>query len=106
MTPESAEQIGIAACMRLNAKLRKELDQYRWRPISEIHEDYGPCVLMNIEDAGYLEIGSNLDLDFDESLWTHFSEVPKLSTEEGERLIEEMEAAKRGALTEQGDVSA
>jgi hypothetical protein len=88
------EREGIAACMRLNAKLREELDRYQWRPISEIHEDYGPCVLIHIvDDPGYLEIGSNLNIDFDESAWTHFAQVPKLSTDEAERLIEEMNGA-------------
>lgn len=52
-----------------------------WRPISEIHEDYGPCILVNIEDPGYMEIGSNLDLDFDASEWTHFHPVPDMELE-------------------------
>jgi hypothetical protein len=32
---------------------------------------------MNVDDPGFLEIGSNLDLDFDASLWTHFVPVSK-----------------------------
>jgi hypothetical protein len=71
------------------ARLKEEFErlaQYRWRPISEIHEDYGPCVLMRIDDPGYLEVGSSLDPDFDEREWTHFTEVPKLTGEEAERL--------------------
>lgn len=67
------------------------LEPYRWRPIAEMHEDCGSCVLMDIDDAGDLAIGSNLDTDFDESLWTHFAEVPKLTNEEAEKLIAAME---------------
>jgi hypothetical protein len=69
-----------------SALLEKALAQYRWRPISEIHEDLGPCVLMRLDDPGYLEVGSNLDEDFNETGWTHFAEVPKLTHEEAERL--------------------
>lgn len=67
------------------------LAPYRWRPIDQIHEDFGPCVLMHINDPGHLNLGSNLDLDFDESQWTHFAEVPKLTHEEAERLKTERE---------------
>jgi hypothetical protein len=69
-----------------NSRLRKALEQYRWRPISEIHEDLGPCVFMCLDDPGYMEIGSNLDEDFEEAGWTHFAEVPKLTHEEAEAL--------------------
>ena len=57
-----------------------------WRPIGEIHEDMGPCIAIRIDDPGYMEIVSALDLDFDETEWTHFVEVPKLSDEEAKRL--------------------
>lgn len=70
--------------------LKAELAHYKWRPIADIHEDSGPCVLMNLADPGYLEIGSNLNADFDESLWTHFAEVPKLSTKEAVALAQAM----------------
>jgi hypothetical protein len=69
-----------------NAALRKVLEHYSWRPISEIHEDLGPCVLMNIEDPGYMVIGSNLDEGFNETDFTHFAEVPKLTGQEAEAL--------------------
>ncbi len=52
----------------------------------EIHEDYSSCVLMRIDDPGYLGIGSNLDEDFNEPGWTHFVQVPKLTHKEAERL--------------------
>lgn len=67
-------------------RLEKTLDQYRWRPIGEIHEDLGPCVLLRLDDPGYMEVGSNVDEDFNEPGWTHFAEVPKLTHEEAERL--------------------
>jgi hypothetical protein len=70
-------------------QLTEALKPYQWRPISEIHEDCGPCVLINLLDGsdGYMEIGSVLDTDFNERDWTHFAECPKLSTEEANRLI-------------------
>lgn len=87
---QSAEKI-----MAARAKLLSALDQrYRWRPIAELHEDYGPVVLMDIHDPGSLQIGSNLETDFDESDWTHFSQIAPLSHEEAERLKENMPAAK------------
>ena len=65
-----------------------------WRPISEIHEDFGPCILINLDDPGYMEIGSNLDTGFDELQWTHFTPVPALSHEEAKQLRIEMEKPK------------
>ena len=65
----------------------------KWRPISEIHEDFGPCVLIDIDDPGHMGIGNNLDPDFDESGWTHFAEAPKLTSEEAERLKRERDLA-------------
>lgn len=64
----------------------------RWRPISEIHKDYGPCVLMNLADPGHLEIGSNVDLNWDDTQWTHFAQVPRLTTKEAERMALERPA--------------
>lgn len=62
------------------------LRPYQWRPIGEIHEDFGSCVLMRIDDPGDLEIGNNLCNDFYKGRWTHFAEVPKLSIEDAEEL--------------------
>lgn len=53
-----------------------------WRPIAEIHEDFGPCVLINFRDCGYQQIGSNVDSDFDAKRWTHFAKLPLLTTEQ------------------------
>jgi hypothetical protein len=78
-----------------NGKMANELialaDRYRWRPISEIHEDLGQCVLINLRDCGYMKIGNNLDLDWDESEWTHFSQIVPMGQEEYERLKYQME---------------
>ena len=49
--------------------------QSPWRPINEIHEDYGTCILLNTAD-GSVELGSNLDSGFSESEWTHFALIP------------------------------
>lgn len=80
-------------CLRMFEEFATELraarERYRWRPIAELHEDYGPCVLMHIPDPGYLEIGTNTDIDFDESQWTHFSQITPLSIEDGERMLAE-----------------
>lgn len=81
---------GVSELLVIITALRKVLAQYAWRPIDKIHEDYGPCVLMNINDPGYQEIGSNLNTDFDESKWTHFAEVPKLTNEQAEELMRAM----------------
>lgn len=70
--------------------MRELAERYQWHPISEIHEDYGPCVVININDPGDMALASNLDLDWDESLWTHFSRIVPLWHEEAERLKEAM----------------
>lgn len=74
--------------------------RYRWRPIREIHEDYGPCVAIDINDPGYQEIVSNLYKDYDETQWTHFAQLPELTNTEAERLIAELEVTKCGAAEE------
>jgi hypothetical protein len=68
------------------------MDNCQWRPISEIHEDFGDCILMNIYDPGDIQVGGNLDNDWDENLWTHFSKLPPLTEEQAEELIRRMEA--------------
>lgn len=76
-------------------------ERERWCPIAELHEDDGPCVLMDIDDPGHLEIGSNLDLDFDESEWTHFVPVPPLSIEEARQLKLAMKAPEHPLAKDQ-----
>lgn len=72
----------------------------RWRPISEMHEDYGQCVLMNLADPGGLELGNNLDLDWDETQWTHFAQVPRLTTKDAERMALERPADRSNLPSE------
>jgi len=103
---EDKVRLSTAVCSMGQARIReslraeqaeKECDEmwkrYHWRPIGEIHEDYGPCVLINLKDPGYQEMGSNLDTDFDESLWTHFTQITPLTHEEARELL----AAQKGA---------
>lgn len=73
---------------------RKELERFRWRPIAEIHEDQGQCVLLNIEDTGGLEIGNCTSLWFDEVDWDYFAQIPMLGQEEYERLRDQVLAKK------------
>lgn len=65
-----------------------------WRPIEEMREHHGPCAVMHIADAGYLEVVHVLDIDFDPATWTHFALVPRMTNEDGERLLEEWKARK------------
>ena len=84
--------------MRKHEEVDKEMDALRerscWRPISEMHEDLGQCILVNIADCGYMEFGNNLNLDWDESKLTHFAQIPLLGQKEYERMKDEVEAAK------------
>ncbi len=79
----------LATNKRLVAEWESERgnkSRFTWRPISEIHEDYGLCVLMNINDPGDMKVGNNLDLDFDPIRFTHFHQVAPLTHEDAERL--------------------
>lgn len=102
MTPDRLREIGewiTGEYLRNNdssvAQLLVELfdaqaalcERYRWRPITELHEDYGDCVLINVADCGDIEIGSNLDSDFDISRWTHFSQIAPLSGDDYDRMV-------------------
>ncbi len=62
----------------------------KWRPIDELHEDFGLCLLIDIRDPGGVIVGSVLDDDFDESTWTHFHELPELSNADADRMIAEL----------------
>ena len=55
-------------------------ERYRWRPIAELHEDFGPCVGININDPGYLVIVHANDCEPDEAV-THFTRFAPLSYE-------------------------
>lgn len=73
-------------------RLRADGARYRWRPISEIHEDLGEVVMINIHNPGNMELGSSLDHEFCETDWTHFSQIAPLSQEEATdlRAVEEL----------------
>lgn len=75
-------------------KSRGDQQRYTWRPIAEIHEDYGLCVLMNINDPGDMKVGNNLDLDFDPIRYTHFTQIAPLGQEEYERLEQASRTAR------------
>lgn len=82
-----------ALLLELGAHIKhreKELAQYHWRPIAEIHEDFGPCVVIDINDPGCFSLEWVTDLDFDEDDWTHFAVSPRLTNEDAERLKAEM----------------
>lgn len=65
-----------------------------YRPIAEMHEDHGPCVVIDIEDPGRMAIAHvcQLSPSFDEVLeWaTHFAPAPSLTSEQAEDLIAQM----------------
>lgn len=82
------ENSDLAACVKTLE------DAMAWRLISEIHEDYGPCVCINlIRDQCYVEVHWCTEVEFNESDWTHFARVPQLLTENADRLIEEYKQA-------------
>lgn len=81
-----------AAALANSSAALEVLEQYEWRPISEIHEDYGTCVLINLTEAGCMELGSNLDKEFREQDWTHFAQAPKLTIEQADELRAAMES--------------
>ncbi len=67
----------------------------RWRPISEMHEDHGPCVVMDIEDPGRLEMGHVCDVERDWEEWaTHFAPILPLTNEEADALLETHKSTK------------
>lgn len=90
-----AETLATEAAQRIE-KLEARA---RWRPISEMHEDFGECILVNVlKDTGYMEFGNNLSLNWDAAKWTHFAQVPLLGQNEYERMRDEAEDAIVAAL--------
>lgn len=90
MTParmrDAAKILGELGNGKMANELEELADRCTWKPISQIHEDYGTCVLIDIDDPGYMDLGSNLNADFDDTEWTHFVPIPSLTHEEAERL--------------------
>lgn len=60
----------------------------KWRPIAEIHEDYCPCVAIDIHDPGNVAVVDIRDEDYDDSDWTHFALLPLLTNEMAEAMVE------------------
>lgn len=81
--PRQSFAAGMAVALDL------ALERYRWRPITEMHEDFGPCVLININHRS-IDLGNNLSPWYDESDWTHFTQITPLTTEQAEKLKAEM----------------
>jgi hypothetical protein len=65
-------------------------ERYRWRPISELHEDFGPCVGININDPGHVVIVHACDTEPD-VLVTHFTRFAPLSCEQVDKMREDMD---------------
>lgn len=78
------------------ARLEKLEARYAFRPLSMAHEDFGPLVLVDIEDPGHIGISHACATDWEEATegMTHFAPVPELTTETAERLLREMRAEK------------
>ena len=84
----------------LENRLRELERRYQWRPIAEFHEDYGPCVVIDmIEDPGNLAVNWSNDTDFDPSEWTHFSRITQLLTKDAERMISEAREAREAQVS-------
>lgn len=67
----------------------------QWHPIEEMHEDDGPCVVIDMEDPGMLAIGHVCDIERDWEEWaTHFVKLPRLTEEDADRLIAARSASK------------
>jgi uncharacterized protein YydD (DUF2326 family) len=65
-----------------NKALEKSLNNItKLRPIEEIHEDYGDVLLWDLESGNQPDIGSNLDCNFREDKYTHFSLIPPVELE-------------------------
>jgi hypothetical protein len=64
------------------------LERAAWRPISEAHEDFGPIILIDINDPGTHEISHVCDPDWES--WangmTHFAQLPSLNNDEAAAL--------------------
>ena len=78
-TIQIAEEIGIAACMRLNAELRSKLQTlHTLRPASEYHEDMG-CELwwwLPIDSPPCVGMAEDWEESDAVTRPTHFSPLP------------------------------
>lgn len=78
-------------------QLKQAMERLRWRPISEIHEDNGDHIAFKFGkdgEAGDPTIVHNCNLYFDQDEYDICVPVPRLTQEEVERLLAEINAAK------------
>lgn len=84
---------GSISCRALVA-LQRLRELHRWRPIAELHEDFGDVIVINVNDGEYnAELAHVCNRGFDASLWTHFSRITPLSTEQVESMRAGLPAA-------------
>ena len=74
----------------LRARVAELEARAKWRPISEVHEDYGDIILINIDDPGDVRLSHVCSLSWDEDRdgMTHFAQVPELTTAFAARIRE------------------
>ena len=73
-------------------------EYYRWRPVSEAHEDFGDCVYIDIEDPGYQVTAHVCDDCYEERIlgMTHFARLPELTEAMAAEMLPAPPAAKEG----------
>ena len=79
-----------------NAALSLVIERCRWRPVSELHEDFGPCVGTDVRDPGYIVIVHACDIDPDTRV-THFTRFIPLTAGEAASMLKDLEYEARGA---------
>ena len=64
----------------------------KWRPITEVHEEFGPVVVIDANDPGGVTVQwpGEIALDDDGTRWTHFAELPLLTNEMGAAMMESL----------------
>ena len=74
--------------------LAELLDRLRWRPIAEMREEHGECVVININDPGHMMLSAVTDSVHAELAlgygWTHYQRI-SLGAGEAELLMAEPE---------------
>lgn len=90
----------LSALAASHTALQKRVEELeganRWRPIAEIHEDYGPCVVIDIRDPGNLAVAEVCDDEWVLADWTHFAPIPSLTHEEAAEMLAALSGAREG----------
>jgi hypothetical protein len=68
-----------------------------WRPIEDYHEEYGLVVVIDIYDPGGVSLSWDEDIP---GTWTHFAELPLLTNEMAEELIDKYEERAKSKWTD------